>query len=80
MLNSLLALLNSRDAIRNRTGSDGLVSIHLSRLDPVESTTARSTTTINIMQEKSVKVDPPPEDSVHDAEAGLKKDSLVIDA
>lgn len=34
MLNSLLALLNSRKSMRDRLEGDGIVSIHLSQLPP----------------------------------------------
>ena len=46
MLNALLALLNSRDIIRNKSTSEAPVSIHLSRLDAVDSGAEESRTNL----------------------------------
>lgn len=54
MLNSLLAVLNSRDLMRSKAASDSPVSIHLSRLDAIEGSNPRSRTVIEISSE-SVK-------------------------
>ncbi|KAI0769517.1 hypothetical protein BC629DRAFT_1595841 [Irpex lacteus] len=51
MLNSLLAVLNSRDLMRSKAASDSPVSIHLSRLDAIEGSNPRSRTIIEISSE-----------------------------
>ena len=43
MLNSLLALLNSRDIMRNKLASEDPVSIHLSRLQTEASSVPENT-------------------------------------
>ncbi len=57
MLNSLLAVLNSRDLMRSKAASDSPVSIHLSRLDAIEGSNPRSRAVIEISSKSMRKSD-----------------------
>ncbi|KAI0084416.1 hypothetical protein BDY19DRAFT_538570 [Irpex rosettiformis] len=76
MLNSLLALLNSRELIRNKGGSDAPVSIHLSRLDASGSGPTRTTTTIDIKAENSHSSNPDQLDSDNRTDVKISNNEL----